>query len=159
MIASQAVRNQWLFYTTTKDAAIASIAFYPVHGAFVRVKVWVQVATEFIVTGTFLLVTVASWILDTNGATAHLVLLPTPPVAIEPGCAVCVCDLDGVIAGVNIGMDGGCIIDRRLSSSHVPTPLTSPMPLCGVPKECSEASVHNVTEALQASMRGYTLSF
>ena len=94
--------------------------------------------------------TVASWVLDTNGATAHLVLLPTPPVAIEPGCAVCVCDLDGVIAGVSIGSDGGCVIDRRLSSNLML--ITSPMPLCGVPKECSEARVHNVTEALQVRL-------
>jgi hypothetical protein len=31
--------------------------------------------------------------------------------------------------------------------------------LCGVLKQCMEASVHNITDALQASMRGHTLSF
>ena len=108
-------------------------------------------------TGTFLLVTVTSWVLDTNGATAHVVLLPTPAVAIEPGCAVCVCDLDGVIAGVSIGTDGGCVVDRKLVGLNgFDGVVTSSIPLCGVPKECSEASVHNATEAMQAAMRGHT---
>ena len=71
-------------------------------------------------TGTFLLVTVGSWALDISGATAHLVLLPAPPATIVSGCNACACDLDGVVAGVDIGTDGGCVAGREVQLGQYP---------------------------------------
>ena len=109
-----------------------------------------QVASEFLVTGTFLLVTMGSWVLGSSGATAHMVLLPAPPSTIVPGCDACACDLDGAIAGVDTGADGGCVAGRRLAYDLI-YEVESPVPLCPVPKACGDASVHNTTMALQAA--------
>jgi hypothetical protein len=108
-----------------------------------------QVASEFLVTGTFLLVTLGSWALKSSGLTEHLTVLPTPPAAIVPGCDACACDQNGVIAGVDTGADGGCVADRQLAFDIIYA-FSSPVPLCPVPKECGDASVQNATAALQA---------
>jgi hypothetical protein len=89
-------------------------------------------------------------VLNSNGATAHMVLLPAPPSAIVPGCDACACDLDGAIAGVDTGVTGGCIAGRQLSYGALSGyQAASPMPLCPVPKECGDVSVQNATAVLQ----------
>ena len=110
---------------------------------------WSQVASEFLVTGTFLLITMGSWVLDSSGATAHMVLLPAPPSTIVPGCNACACDLDCAIAGVDTGAEGGCVAGRRLAFNFI-YEIRSPVSLCPVPKECGAASVQNATATLQA---------
>ena len=55
--------------------------------------------------------------LDNGRATAHLVLLPTPPVTIVSGCDVCACDLDSVVAGVDTSATGGCTVGHSLYES------------------------------------------
>ena len=110
---------------------------------------WSQVASEFLVTGSFLLVTMSSWALGSSGATAHMVLLPTPPSTIVPGCDACACDLDGAIAGADTGADGGCVAGRQLAFDII-YEVESPVPLCPVPKECGDSGVQNATAALQA---------
>ena len=100
-------------------------------------------------TGTFLLMSVGSWALDSSGATAHMVLLPVPPSTIVPGCDTCACDLDGAIAGVDTGADGACVAGRRLAYDGIYN-VKAPMPLCPVPKDCGDASVQNATATLQA---------
>jgi hypothetical protein len=112
------------------------------------------VASEFLVTGTFLLVTVGSWVLDTSGATAHVVILPMPPAGIEPGCNACLCDMDGVVAGADIGADGGCVAGRQLVYDII-MEVQSPVSLCPVPKECGDAAVPNATDILQAIEPGW----
>jgi hypothetical protein len=111
-----------------------------------------QVASEFLVTATFLMVTVGSWVLVSSGATAHLVLLPTPPAAIEPGCDACLCDLNAVIAGVDTGGVGGCAADRVIDGGNtgLVIPVTVPFLLCAVPKECADVGVQNATQAMQS---------
>jgi hypothetical protein len=113
-----------------------------------------QVASEFLVTGTFLMMTLSSWGLDTSGATAHYNLLPAPPASIEPGCDACVCVLDGVVAGLDIGADGGCLADREVGvgSGTLSWFATSPISLCPVPKECGDAAVQNATQAIKVVM-------
>jgi hypothetical protein len=107
------------------------------------------------VTGVFLLVTVASWGLSSAGATAHLVLLPAPPDAIEIGCDACLCDMNGVVAGVDIGTDGGCAAERKLQDwltvmDESASERVGLISLCPVPNDCIDAGVHNATAALQA---------
>jgi hypothetical protein len=100
-------------------------------------------------------VTVGSWLLDTNGATAHIILLPAPPAVIEPGCDACRCDLNGVVAGVDIGAEGGCIAGRKVfdmfgKGDFQSLDASSPVPLCPVPNECTDAKVQNATDTLRA---------
>ena len=102
-------------------------------------------------TGTFLMMTLSSWGLDTSGATAHYSLLPAPPASIEPGCDACVCDLDGVVAGADTSADGGCLADRDLFSVLSVGSATSPISLCPVPRECGDAAVQNATQAMKAA--------
>jgi hypothetical protein len=109
-----------------------------------------QVASEFLVTGTFLMMTLSSWGLDTSGATAHFNLLPAPPASIEPGCDACVCDLDGVVAGVDTGAGAGSLADREVYSNLAGS-ATSPISLCPVPRECGDAAVQNATQAMKAA--------
>jgi hypothetical protein len=45
------------------------------------------------------MVTLNSWGLDSSGNTAHFILPPAPPATVEPRCDVCVCGMDGVVAG------------------------------------------------------------
>ena len=70
------------------------------------------VASEFIVTGSFLVVTVATYMLDNAGLTTLYQLLPTPAGKLAHGCDPCACDADGWVAGVNTGQTGGCIANR-----------------------------------------------
>ena len=104
-------------------------------------------------TGTFLMMTLSSWGLDTSGATAHYNLLPAPPASIEPGCDACVCDLDGVVAGVDTGAGGGCLADREVVSVLAGS-ATSPISLCPVPRECGDAAVQNATQAMKWEWSG-----
>ena len=97
------------------------------------------------------MMTLSSWGLDTSGATAHWNLLPAPPASIEPGCDACVCDLDGVVAGVDTGADGGCLADRVVYTIAAQGSATSPMSLCPVPRECGDAAVQNATQAMKAA--------
>jgi hypothetical protein len=79
-----------------------------------------------------------------------MVLLPAPPSTIVPRCDACACYLDGAIAGVDTGVDGGCVAGRRLAYDLI-YEVESPVPLCPVPKECGDASVQNTTTVLQAA--------
>eukprot|EP01050_Picozoa_sp_SAG11_P013607 SAG11_NODE_1602_length_4600_cov_1.859587_2_plen_311_part_00 len=114
-----------------------------------------QVASEFIVTGNFLLVTAASWLLESSGAPAHQNILPAPPIDISPGCDACACDLDGTVAGVSTGgAGGGCAPDRNVADATFgdmrASDLISPVPLCPVPNDCADAAVQNTTAAMKA---------
>ena len=104
-----------------------------------------------------MLVTVATWGLSSAGATAHLVLLPAPPDAIQIGCDACLCDMNGVVAGVDIGTDGGCAAGRRpigfgsrLDQGSEAIERIGSISMCPVPKDCVDAGVKNATAAMQA---------
>ena len=73
--------------------------------------------------------------------------MTAPPAA---RCDACVCDLDGVVAGVYNGARGGCAAGRELVQQLVQK-TTAPVPLCPVPKECADAGVQNATAAMQTS--------
>jgi hypothetical protein len=89
-----------------------------------------------------------------------MVILPAPSSTIVPGCDACACDLDGAIAGVDTGVDGGCVRDRSLGgldwNKDALATDGSPVPLCPGPKDCVDASVHNATVVVQAIDSGWS---
>ena len=106
------------------------------------------------------MVTLGAFALEAGGGTAHMVILPIPPVAIQPGCDACRCDLDGVVAGVDIGTGGGCVLSRSVGE-YITTlsnsgDVISLVPLCPVPTECTDAGVQNATEILRAVYPDWT---
>eukprot|EP01050_Picozoa_sp_SAG11_P012089 SAG11_NODE_1322_length_5207_cov_3.093187_4_plen_292_part_00 len=103
-------------------------------------------------TSSFVVVTLASWLLDSNGILGHMAILPAPPVTIEPGCDACACDLDGIVAGVTTGVAGGCALDRGVGNSRIMLGFSesaSPVPLCLVPNECADDVIQNTTNAMK----------
>jgi hypothetical protein len=72
--------------------------------------------------------------------------------------------MNGVVAGVDIGMDGGCAAGRLLHNWHDMGTISDESALeqlglillCPVPQDCIDASVHNATAAVQATDSGWS---
>ena len=88
------------------------------------------VASEFIVTGSFLVVTVGAFLLDSAGLKMIMQVLPTPAGKIAAGCDPCVCDADGWVAGLNTWQAGGCVGNRTVALGVVGLPVDVQTTLC-----------------------------
>ena len=75
------------------------------------------VASEFIVTGSFLVVTVGAYMLDNAGLQVLFALLPVPAGKLAAGCDPCTCDADGWVGGLNTMQPGGCVANRSMMLS------------------------------------------
>ena len=93
------------------------------------------VASEFIVTGSFLTVTVGAFLMESAGLTMFMQLMPTPPGKLAAGCDPCACDKDGWVGGLNTWQDGGCVANRtvtfgRLAADLAPIAIDTGASLC-----------------------------
>ena len=114
------------------------------------------VASEFAVTGCFLIVTLGTYVLTLTGAPAYQQLIPTQAADIVAGCPECKCDGDGVIAAVDTQVLPGCIGGREFSITMVAGIMTIPLavaaPLCPVSTACEDIRIDNATTAVGAEM-------
>jgi hypothetical protein len=133
------------------------------------------VASEFIVTGCFLVVSSLSYFLNEQGFVAYMQLIPLlTGVSIDcrhsNGTAIqeqaCICDGDGVVGGVYTSKSGGCTIPEDMiggdingqDGAQLSVTDTSDLtqPLCMVPLDCTDIRVENATTTMQLLDVGWT---
>jgi hypothetical protein len=132
---------------------------------FIKVRMVASqaVASEFIVTGCFLVVSSLCYFLNEAGFVAYKQLIPLQ-TGVSSDCKqsngsaiqelACICDGDGAVGGIYTGKAGGCTIPENMATyNHLVTFTdTSDLtrPLCMVPLDCTDIRIENATTVMQS---------
>eukprot|EP01046_Picozoa_sp_COSAG06_P011159 COSAG06_NODE_629_length_13646_cov_13.351222_6_plen_385_part_00 len=132
---------------------------------FIKVRMVASqaVASEFIVTGCFLVVSSLCYFLNEAGFVAYNQMIPLQ-TGVSSDCRhsngsaiqelTCTCDGDGAVGGIYTGKAGGCTIPEDMAAytgSLVYTDTSDlTQPLCMVPLDCNDIRVENATTVMQS---------
>ena len=132
---------------------------------FIKVRMVASqaVASEFIVTGCFLVVSSLCYFLNEAGFVAYKQLIPlqtgvSSDCKQSDGSAIqelaCICDGDGAVGGIYTGKAGGCTIPENMAAYTGLLALTDTsdltQPLCMVPLDCNDIRIENATTVMQS---------
>eukprot|EP01046_Picozoa_sp_COSAG06_P026484 COSAG06_NODE_2278_length_7189_cov_15.630324_4_plen_387_part_00 len=134
---------------------------------FIKVRMVASqaVASEFIVTGCFLVVSSLCYFLNEAGFVAYNQMIPLQ-TGVSSDCKhsngtaiqelACICDGDGAVGGIYTGKAGGCTIPEDMvdaSGTLISVTDTSDLtqPLCLVPLDCNnDIRIENATTVMQS---------
>lgn len=114
------------------------------------------VASEFVVTGCFLAISAACYVLNQNGVVAYMQLIPAEAGVSADCIDPCVCDENGIVGGAFSNIDGGCVLRPTLPIWGGLLSTDASMivePLCLVPAACQELG--NSTNVIRAAIPDY----
>jgi hypothetical protein len=128
------------------------------------------VASEFIVTECFLVVSSLCYILNESGFVAYRQLIPlqtgvSTDCKHSDGTAIqelaCICDGDGAVGGVYTGKPGGCTIPENMNAItgtviSMTDTASLTQPLCMVSPDCTDIQVENATTLVQSLNAGWS---